>query len=229
MSDKRSALDALSAEEKATVLDELLAARPDLRELTEAYAAQAMTDADRSAVADDVEDSLQGLDIEELNTRAGYRPGRSYVHPAEAADEILDEGPATLPGRPSAPGRPRHAIRSRRTCGGHPARPVQLPPRQLRDAAGVLPGLRGRARVRCGERLREARSRPSPGPSAATVTSTNSKPGGADARQPRDQAPADRVGRTRGAASQARLRSRRVNGPVSCAASHASGSSQSCP
>ena len=91
MSDKRSALDTLSAAEKATVLDELLAARPDLRELAEAYAARVMTDADRAAVADDVEDALQGLDIEELNTRAGYRPGRGYVHPAEAADEILDE------------------------------------------------------------------------------------------------------------------------------------------
>jgi hypothetical protein len=34
---------------------------------------------------------LQGLGIEELNTRVGYRPGRGYVHPAEAADEILDE------------------------------------------------------------------------------------------------------------------------------------------
>ena len=91
MSDKRSALDALSAAEKAAVLDELLAARPDLRELAEACAAQVMTGADRSAVADDVEDALQGLGIEELNTRAGYRPGRGYVHPAEAADEILDE------------------------------------------------------------------------------------------------------------------------------------------
>jgi hypothetical protein len=89
--DKRSALDALSAAEKAAVLDELLAARPDLRDLAEAYAAQAMTNADRSAVAGDVEDSLQGLGIEELNIRAGYRPGRGYVHPAEAADEILDE------------------------------------------------------------------------------------------------------------------------------------------
>ncbi len=26
-----------------------------------------------------------------MSTRAGYRPGRGYVHPAEAADEILDE------------------------------------------------------------------------------------------------------------------------------------------
>jgi hypothetical protein len=91
VSDKRSALDTLSAAEKAAVLGELLAARPDLREPAEAYAVQVMTDADRSAVADDVEDALQGLDIEELNARAGHRPGRGYVHPAEAADEILDE------------------------------------------------------------------------------------------------------------------------------------------
>jgi hypothetical protein len=42
-------------------------------------------------VAGEVEDALQGLDIEGLNTRAGYRPGRGYVHPAGAAGEILDE------------------------------------------------------------------------------------------------------------------------------------------
>ena len=51
MSDERSALCALSAAEKATVLDELLATRPDLRGPTEAYAVQVMTDADRLAVA----------------------------------------------------------------------------------------------------------------------------------------------------------------------------------
>ena len=82
MSGKRSAPDALSAAEKAAVLDELLAARPDLRELAEACAAQVMKDADRSAVANDVEDALQGLGIEEPNTRVGYRPGQGYVHPA---------------------------------------------------------------------------------------------------------------------------------------------------
>jgi hypothetical protein len=91
VSDKRPALDTLSAAEKAAVLDELLAARPDLRERAAAYAVQIMTDADRSAVTDDVESALKGLDIEELNTRAGHRPGRGYVHPVEAADEALDE------------------------------------------------------------------------------------------------------------------------------------------
>ena len=75
MSDKSSALDTLSAAEKAAVLDELLAARPDLREPAEACAAQVMTDADRAAVADDLEDALQDLDIEELNTRAGVPAG----------------------------------------------------------------------------------------------------------------------------------------------------------
>ena len=48
MSDKRSALDALSAAEKAAVLDELLAARPDLRQPAEACAAQLLTGAGRA-------------------------------------------------------------------------------------------------------------------------------------------------------------------------------------
>ena len=159
MSCKRPALEALSAAEKAAVLDELLAARPDLREPAEAYAVQVMTDADRVVVADDVESALQGRDIEELNTRAGHQPGRGYVHPAEAADEILDE--ALQPFLDDLHRRAGLGMRSRyrRTCGGHPARPVQLPPRQLRDAAGVLARLCGRARIRCGERQREARHR----------------------------------------------------------------------
>jgi hypothetical protein len=91
VSGKISALDALSAAEKAAVLDELLAARPDLREPAEAHAARLMKAAGRSAVAKDVESALKWLDINELNTRAGYRPGFGYVDPAEGADEILDE------------------------------------------------------------------------------------------------------------------------------------------
>lgn len=86
-----STLATLSADEKAIVLDQLLADRPDLRKLAETYAVSLLSDEDRSAVAADVEDALQGMDIEELNGRAGYQPGRGYVHPGEAADEILDE------------------------------------------------------------------------------------------------------------------------------------------
>jgi hypothetical protein len=86
-----SALAALSAGEKAAVLDELLAARPDLRALAESHAAQLMSNEDRTAVARSVAVTLRGVDIEELNGHAGYRPGRGYVHPVAAADEILDE------------------------------------------------------------------------------------------------------------------------------------------
>lgn len=86
-----SALAALTASEKATVLDELLSARPDLRQLAETHATRLVSTADRTAVASDVANVLRGLDIEELNGHAGYRPDRGYVHPAEAADEILDE------------------------------------------------------------------------------------------------------------------------------------------
>ena len=72
---KRPPLEAGSAAGKAAVLDDLLAARPDLREPAEACAVQVMTDADRVAVAGAVESALQGRDIQELNTRAGHRPG----------------------------------------------------------------------------------------------------------------------------------------------------------
>ena len=88
---KKSVLDTLSAAEKGELLDHLLAARPDLREQVEAYAVGRMSAEDRDAVAVDVESALRGLDIDELNGRAGYRPGAGYVDPGEAADEILDE------------------------------------------------------------------------------------------------------------------------------------------
>ncbi len=86
-----SALATLSAGEKATVLDELLNARPDLREIVETHAARLIATEDRTAVADHLAGTLRGLDIEELNGHAGYRPGQGYVHEVEAADEILDQ------------------------------------------------------------------------------------------------------------------------------------------
>jgi len=91
MRDRTSALDSLTAAEKSDLLDQLLAAKPELRRQAEAYAVGRMSEEDQDAVAADVEYALCGLDIEELNGRAGYRPGVGYVHPSEAADEILDE------------------------------------------------------------------------------------------------------------------------------------------
>jgi hypothetical protein len=60
-------------------------------ETAESLARRRLVDEDRSAVADGVESALHLHDIDELNNRAGYHPGRGYVDPAEAADEILDE------------------------------------------------------------------------------------------------------------------------------------------
>ena len=91
MRDRTSALDSLTAAEKADLLDQLLDARPELREQTEALAVDRMSADDQDAVALDVESALCGLDIEELNGRAGYHRGVGYVDPSEAADEILDE------------------------------------------------------------------------------------------------------------------------------------------
>ncbi len=84
-------MSALTLMEKAELLDELLTARPELREQAEALAGRRLVGADRSAVAADVESSLRCHDVDELNGRAGYQSGRGYVGPGEAADEILDE------------------------------------------------------------------------------------------------------------------------------------------
>ncbi len=85
------ALNALTAAEKAELLDELLDAQPALRERAEQLAVQGLSRVDPAAVADDVEFDLCSADIEQLNGRAGYQPGIGYVHPVEAADDILDE------------------------------------------------------------------------------------------------------------------------------------------
>lgn len=88
---KKSVLDTLSAAEKGALLDRLLAAQPELRAQVEAYAVERMSAEDRDAVAEDVASALRGLDIDELNGRAGYHSGRGYVDPGQAADELLDE------------------------------------------------------------------------------------------------------------------------------------------
>jgi hypothetical protein len=82
---------ALSANEKATVLDELLDTRPDLRQLAETHAARLLQTEDRAVVATQVANALRDLDVEALADHAGYRPGRGYVDPVEATVEILDE------------------------------------------------------------------------------------------------------------------------------------------
>jgi hypothetical protein len=85
------ALNALTAAEKGELLDALLTVRPDLRGQAEQLATRQLSGVDPLGVADDVESALRFVEIDELNGRAGHRPGIGYVHPAEAAAEVLDE------------------------------------------------------------------------------------------------------------------------------------------
>ena len=55
MRDRTSALDSLTAAENGDLLDQLLDARPELREQTEALAVDRMSAEDQDAVALDVE------------------------------------------------------------------------------------------------------------------------------------------------------------------------------
>ncbi len=88
---KTSVLASLTLGEKGELLDQVLAAAPELREQVEELAQRRLADEDRAAVAADVEWAMGAHDIDELNGRAGYHSGRGYVDPGEAADEILDE------------------------------------------------------------------------------------------------------------------------------------------
>lgn len=85
------AVNALTAAEKGELLDALLTARPDLRGQAEELATRLLSGVDPIGVANDVESALKFVEIDELNGRAGHRPGIGYVHPVDAAAEILDE------------------------------------------------------------------------------------------------------------------------------------------
>jgi hypothetical protein len=154
-----SALAALTGNEKATVFDELLAIRPDLRELAETHAARLISNEDRSAVAGDVEYALLSRDIEELNSRAGYQPGQGYVHPVEAAPEILDEEL-----EPFLRDLERRAKLGMKTAAVELAVGILLGLYECRcrqrNAVGVLPGLRPRTGRRRGRPVPDARRRP---------------------------------------------------------------------
>jgi len=65
------ALKAMTAAEKGELLDALLTDQPALQTRVEALAAARMSAADRGAVAEEVESALRGLDIDQLNGRAG--------------------------------------------------------------------------------------------------------------------------------------------------------------
>ncbi len=87
---KARALDRLRPDEATNVLRSLLEQHPELNVEAEDLACAAVNDVDVEAIADDVEQEVLALDIDDLGARAGCKSW-GYVEPTEAAWEMLDE------------------------------------------------------------------------------------------------------------------------------------------
>ena len=85
-----SILDQLKVEESREVLGRLLAAHPDLRGQAERIARSLLGEVAFEQVADEVEDEVQSVDVDDVRGRAG-RHEWGYVEPTEAAWEALEE------------------------------------------------------------------------------------------------------------------------------------------
>src|SRR5207253_468947 len=72
------------------VLRSLLERHPELVPEVEEIARATVTDVDANVVAEDVEQAVLDLDIDDLNARAG-RKSWGYVEPGDAAWELLEE------------------------------------------------------------------------------------------------------------------------------------------
>ncbi|MBI4230358.1 MAG: hypothetical protein HY608_05945 [Planctomycetes bacterium] len=87
---KGSVLGRLKAEEAQDVLCCLLAVHPDLGAEAEAIARSRLGEVTCETIADEVQEAVCILDLDDLNGRAG-RHEWGYVEPTEAAWEILEE------------------------------------------------------------------------------------------------------------------------------------------
>jgi hypothetical protein len=72
------------------VLRALLERHPQLAAEAEQLAKSVVTDVDVDAIAEDVEQAVLDLDLDDLNARAGRTRG-GYVEPTEAAWDLLEE------------------------------------------------------------------------------------------------------------------------------------------
>lgn len=83
-------VDRLKPEEAETVLHRLLAAHPELRAEAEQTARSLMGEVSFESIAEEVEDAVGALDLDDLNSRAG-RHEWGYTEPTEAAWELLEK------------------------------------------------------------------------------------------------------------------------------------------
>jgi hypothetical protein len=87
---KGKVLARLNPEEGDDVLRSLIERHPQLIAEAEEIAQATMSDVDADTVAEDVQQAVLDLDIDDLDTRAG-RHSWGYVEPTEAAWELLEE------------------------------------------------------------------------------------------------------------------------------------------
>lgn len=83
-------LDRLAANELSTVLRTLLQRHGELRDEAEEIAVAVASSPSVENIADDVFASVTGLDMDDLNGRAGAHSW-GYVEPSEAAEGLLEE------------------------------------------------------------------------------------------------------------------------------------------
>ncbi len=87
---KASVLDRLRREEAQTVLWRLLAAHRELRSEARQIAKSLLSEVAFEWVADEVEEAVRDLGLDELGSRAG-KHSWGYTEPSEAAWELLEE------------------------------------------------------------------------------------------------------------------------------------------
>lgn len=88
--DTSAALARLKGEETVTLLRTLLRKHPELAGEVEALAGSVIGDVSIEDTAQEVEDAVRWLDLDDLNSRAG-RHADGYVEPGEAAWELVEE------------------------------------------------------------------------------------------------------------------------------------------
>ena len=87
---RASVLDRLRPEEAQTVLQRLLAAHSELRPEAQQIAKSLLSEVEFECVADEVEDAVRDVDLDDLGSRAG-KHSWGYTEPGEAAWELLEE------------------------------------------------------------------------------------------------------------------------------------------
>ena len=83
-------LERLSPQEAVTVLKQLLDAHPDLRAEAAQFASECVSSSSIEDIAQEVHGRITGIDLDDLNGRAGSHSW-GYVEPGEAAVDLMAE------------------------------------------------------------------------------------------------------------------------------------------